>query len=368
MRVRAARRWLVAAAACGVAGVAAEAAGLPAPWLLAGLLGGLAVALTRGRPLVAPRAPIVAAQATVGVVLGSQVAPAALAGVASDWWLVVAAVGLTLALSVAVARTLARASGLDRLTATIGLLPGAAPALVAVGDELGADARLVATIQYGRVLLVVASVPVLALIVGSGAEGGGIPGGGFGTGGGADGSAGLETTLAAAAAAAAAVAVVGVAVAALARLPAASLVGPLALAALVTATGLLDVGVPGAIADAAFVGIGASVGLLFDRASLRRAGRLLPAIVGAVLALTAACAVPAAMLVLGTGTDALTAYLATTPGGISSVLAAAFDSGADLTLVIAVQTLRLLVLALVAPFAARLLRVSRADVAHGYSL
>ena len=363
MRVRAARRWLVAAAACGVAGVAAEAAGLPAPWLLAGLLGGLAVALTRGRPLVAPRTPIVAAQATVGVVLGSQVAPAALAGVASDWWLVVAAVGLTLALSVAVARTLARASGLDRLTATIGLLPGAAPALVAVGDELGADARLVATIQYGRVLLVVASVPVLALIVGSGAEGGGIPGGGFGTGGGADGSAGLETTLAAAA-----VAVVGVAVAALARLPAASLVGPLALAALVTATGLLEVGVPGAIADAAFVGIGASVGLLFDRASLRRAGRLLPAIVGAVLALTAACAVPAAMLALGTGTDALTAYLATTPGGISSVLAAAFDSGADLTLVIAVQTLRLLVLALVAPFAARLLRVSRADVAHGYSL
>ena len=363
MRVRAARRWLVAAAACGVAGVAAEAASLPAPWLLAGLLGGLAVALTRGRPLVAPRTPIVAAQATVGVVLGSQVAPAALAGVASDWWLVVAAVGLTLALSVAVARTLARASGLDRLTATIGLLPGAAPALVAVGDELGADARLVATIQYGRVLLVVASVPVLALIVGSGAEGGGIPGGGFGTGGGADGSAGLETTLAAAA-----VAVVGVAVAALARLPAASLVGPLALAALVTATGLLEVGVPGAIADAAFVGIGASVGLLFDRASLRRAGRLLPAIVGAVLALTAACAVPAAMLVLGTGTDALTAYLATTPGGISSVLAAAFDSGADLTLVIAVQTPRLLVLALVAPFAARLLRVSRADVAHGYPL
>jgi membrane AbrB-like protein len=299
----------------------------------------------------------------VGVVLGSRVALAALAGVASDWWLVVAAVGLTLALSVAVARTLARASGLDRLTATIGLLPGAAPALVAVGDELGADARLVATIQYGRVLLVVASVPVLALIVGSGAEGGGIPGGGFGTGGGADGSAGLETTLAAAA-----VAVVGVAVAALARLPAASLVGPLALAALVTATGLLDVGVPGAIADAAFVGIGASVGLLYDRASLRRAGRLLPAIVGAVLALTAACAVPGAMLALGTGTDALTAYLATTPGGISSVFAAAFDSGADLTLVIAVQTLRLLVLALVAPFAARLLRVSRADVAHGYPL
>ena len=39
------------------------------------------------------------------------------------------------------------------------------------------------------------------------------------------------------------------------------------------------------------------------------------------------------------------------------MLAATFDSGADLTMVVAVQTLRVLVLALAAPFAARLLRV-----------
>jgi len=52
----------------------------------------------------------------------------------------------------------------------------------------------------------------------------------------------------------------------------------------------------------------------------------------------------------------LTAYLATTPGGLSAVLATAFASGADTTVVLAVQALRLLLMVLAAPVAARLLR------------
>lgn len=120
----------------------------------------------------------------------------------------------------------------------------------------------------------------------------------------------------------------------------------------------MAIAVPGVVADAAFVVVGASVGLRFDRASLRRAGRLVPYMVGAVIVLSAICAALGLVLVAALDTDPLTAYLATTPGGISSVLAAAFDSGADLTVVVAVQTLRLMVLALAAPFATRLLRVS----------
>ena len=48
---------------------------------------------------------------------------------------------------------------------------------------------------------------------------------------------------------------------------------------------------PGVLADAAFVVVGASVGLRFDRESVRRAGRLAPAMVGAVVVLSVACAV-----------------------------------------------------------------------------
>jgi uncharacterized protein len=338
--------WAAAGIVCVVGGLAGEAVGLPAPWLLAGLAGGLAVALIRGGALELPDASIAASQAVVGVTLGASIAPGSLGGIAGAWWIVLAVVAATLASSVAVAFALARPTGIDRTTAALGMLPGAAPALVAVGDEVDADARLVATMQYGRVLIVVATVPLVALLLGSGhaAPSAGPPR--------LEPANGLGPVLAAALIAAG-----GALLARLARAPAASLVGPLALSAVAAVTGIVELAVPGVVADAAFVVVGAAVGLRFDRESVRRAGRLVPTIVGAVVALSVACAAIGFALLLALDTDPLTAYLATTPGGISSVLAATFDSGADLTVVVGVQTLRLLVLALAAPFAARLLRV-----------
>ena len=54
-------------------------------------------------------------------------------------------------------------------------------------------------------------------------------------------------------------------------------------------------------------------------------------------------------------TDALTAYLATSPGGLDSVAAIAADSRADVPFVMALQTLRLVIVVLTGPLLARLL-------------
>ncbi len=54
--------------------------------------------------------------------------------------------------------------------------------------------------------------------------------------------------------------------------------------------------------------------------------------------------------------DRLTAYLATTPGGLFAVLATAADSGSDVTYVLAVQVIRVFAMLLVAPLLARWLR------------
>jgi membrane AbrB-like protein len=83
------------------------------------------------------------------------------------------------------------------------------------------------------------------------------------------------------------------------------------------------------------------VGLLFDRASVRRAGRLLPFVLCSTVALVVACAGLGWALAALTPIDGLTAYLATTPGGIDSVAIMALDSGASAPLVLAVQMLRL---------------------------
>ncbi len=54
-----------------------------------------------------------------------------------------------------------------------------------------------------------------------------------------------------------------------------------------------------------------------------------------------------------TGTDLLTAYLATTPGGIDSVAVIALGSSANASLVLAVQMLRLFAVVLAGPILVR---------------
>lgn len=65
----------------------------------------------------------------------------------------------TLTLSVLGGLLLARLASLDRPTAVLGMLAGAAEGVVAASQEASADARLVAVIQYLRLLIVLGSVP-----------------------------------------------------------------------------------------------------------------------------------------------------------------------------------------------------------------
>ena len=74
----------------------------------------------------------------------------------------------------------------------------------------------------------------------------------------------------------------------------------------------------------------------------------------AIAGVVAACAGFAALLASLAGAPFLDAYLATTPGGMPAVLATAAGAQADTTFVLAVQTLRLLIMVAVAPPLVRL--------------
>jgi hypothetical protein len=110
----------------------------------------------------------------------------------------------------------------------------------------------------------------------------------------------------------------------------------------------------------AFALIGLQVGLRFTPATVRLLGRLLLPVMLALLGLLVGCFGLAVLLALTAPVSLRDAYLATTPGGLYAVLAAAFGTGADTTFVIAVQTLRLFVMVLLAPLAVRwLVRAGR---------
>ena len=118
--------WGTICAGSVLAGLLAQGAGLPAGWLVGPMLVAVAVALAwPGRPTV-PRGGRVAALAVVGGLLAAAFRPSVLPLIARHWLPVCLVVGGTLLLSLATGFLLARVARLDRKTATLGTLPGAA--------------------------------------------------------------------------------------------------------------------------------------------------------------------------------------------------------------------------------------------------
>ena len=343
------RLWLPLVAIVALLTAGLLAAHAPTPTLFAGLLAGIALALSGrasgGRsPLVVHPALVHLSQAAIGVTVGSYVRPQTLSGVASHAAPILGTCIATLAVSVLTGLLLARRSDVDRPTGAFCMIAGGASGLTAVSRELGADERLVVVVQYLRVVLVVTTTPLIARLVFA-------PGG----------DSGVAHVVPAAVVPSLAVLLVCTAVGlllnALVPLPAGALLGPLTASA---ATALLGASYGGIVAllaqSVAFAVVGAQIGLRFTPATLRVARNVLPAALALIVAVMAACYGFGVLLAAMTHKPALDGYLATTPGGLYVVLATAASTRADLTFVVAVQVLRLVVMLVSAPLLAKLLR------------
>jgi membrane AbrB-like protein len=167
-------RWLAVVVATVLVALGLSAIGFPSPTLFAALVVGLVYALSVARaPLAIPGPPTIAAQALIGVSLGASVDADTLRAVGHDWAPVLLVTVGTLGISLGAGVVMSRVTGLDRATACLGLIAGGASGIVAMADELGADGRLVAFMQYLRVLVVVITAPLLAHLLVSGGGGGG---------------------------------------------------------------------------------------------------------------------------------------------------------------------------------------------------
>jgi membrane AbrB-like protein len=326
-----------------VVAVALDRAGLPAPALFAGLVVGLLAALLTKRTARLPPSSQTAALGVIGVAVGVTVQPATLAGLAGHWLPVTVITVGTLALSMAAGPLLARWTELDAVTAALGMISGGAAGITALSDELGADARIVAVLQYLRVLLVVVLMPVAVVVL-------------FGGAGGTDRPSPPASDVPLALAAVAVLSAVGTWLGRRAGLPSPAMLGPLLLTAPLAA---LDApgtdAVPPLLEAVAFALVGADVGLRFTADTVRTVRRILPVVLALILAVVAGNAALGLLLSAVTGITPLDGYLATTPGGLYVVLAVAAASRADTTVVLAVQVLRLVVMLVAAPPLTRLL-------------
>ncbi len=324
----------------GLLALALEVMRLPAALLLGPMIAAIVVAVA-GSSLRVPNRFVVIAQAVIGCMLARSIPSTIVREILQDWGLFVAVVLAVIAASSTLGWLLARWRVLPGTTAVWGSSPGAASAMMLMAAAYGADIRLVAFMQYVRVLLVALAAAILAKILGTGAPVSPIGAHwlppirwlpfaetllliGFGT---------LCTRLR--------------------RLPAAPLLLPLGLGIALQGVGLLSIELPPSLLVASYTIVGWSTGLGFNRAILRHAAGALPLVLVSILVLMAVCGSLAVLLVVLAGIDPLTAYLATSPGGADSAAIIAMASNVDVAFVMAMQTTRLVLVLLIGPSLAR---------------
>jgi uncharacterized protein len=134
-------------------------------------------------------------------------------------------------------------------------------------------------------------------------------------------------------------------------IPAGTLLLPMAAGTALHLGGIFSIELPPWFLGVSYALLGWSIGLRFTRDILARAARALPQVVLSILLLMGFCGLLSWLLVKTLGLDALTAYLATSPGGMDSVaiIAASSPGRIDIPFVMALQTMRFLLILAVGP-------------------
>ncbi|MEQ8297651.1 MAG: AbrB family transcriptional regulator [Nitratireductor sp.] len=320
-----------------------ELVGMPA----ALLIGPMVIAVVcgvNGASVRVPEPAYLVAQGVVGCLVAMAIAPQVIAGFLERWPLFLGVVLATLVASGLLGAMVGRWGALPGTTAVWGSAPGAASAMVVMADAFGADARLVAFMQYLRVIFVSLSAALFArmFVDTSGVAPPPIDW--------------FPALLLPDFPATVAIALVGAFGGRALRFPGGALLAPILLGAGYQLSGLGTLQLPEWLLAASYAVIGWTIGLKFTRPILAHAGRALPQVVLAILLLIAFCAGLGVAMAPVFGVDALTAFLATSPGGMDSVaIIAAASRSVDLSFVMTLQMARFVIVLVFGPPVARLI-------------
>lgn len=282
------------------------------------------------------------AQAIIGCLIATVITSSILMAFSRHWLLFLGIMSATLVSSSLLGLVLSRTRGMPGTTAIWGVTPGAATAMVLMAESFGADARLVAFMQYLRVVCVALAAALISrfwlhatnaplpeivwfpqlnwiafgvtiFIAGT--------------------CAWLGEWL---------------------RVPAGALLLPTFVVMALQLSGVVSVVLPQWLLAITYAFIGWRIGLGFTADAVRHALRALLPILVSIAGLMLICAGFAWLLMELTGVDALTAYLATSPGGMDSVAIIAASSHVDVSFVMAMQAVRLVLVVAFGPRLARL--------------
>ena len=296
-----------------IGGVAAAALGVPLGYLLGSLLAvGFAAAMDWrpfGRAVNMPMRLRLAFVPVIGVAIGGAFTPE-VAREALGWGSSLLALLLFVPVAHGVGYMIFRRGGLPKVDAYFSSLPGGLIESVQLGEEAGADVRLLTVLQFLRLILTIIAVPLIFL---------GVTGHAVGSASGvqmegADVALGLRDIVVLVACGG-----FGVWLARLLRIPAWIITGPLILSALAHVLGWVEGVPPGWLISLTQVVLGTGLGARFagvTGAMLRRAGGLAVLNGAAVMALAYGFAIVLHALV---GEPVAAVFLAFAPGGLAEM-------------------------------------------------
>lgn len=315
---------------------------LPAALLLAPMVAGILFSAAGGTVKV-PEFFYAGAQGVVGTMIARSLPLTNLTEAVHDWPVFLGGVGSTVVTAALLGWLLTRWRVLPGTTAIWGSSPGAASTMTVMAEAFGADVRLVAFMQYLRVMCVAGAASIVASVVMTGA---GHP---------------LPPVIwfpaikPVALAATLLIALAGAFLGKLLRVPAGALMVPLVATSVLTSTGAVAIQLPPWLLAISYALFGWSIGLKFTRETFLYAARATPRLFASIITLIAVCGGFAMMLSWAAGVDPLTAYLATSPGGADSVAIIAASSKVDVPFVMTMQMTRFLVVLVTGPALARFL-------------
>lgn len=317
---------------------------LPLPWLI-GALVAVAAARISGAPAEGdPRLRNVF-MGIIGIALGLYFTPTTAAVLVAKAPVLLLAAFITLAIGAALAPMLARRARVDMATAWFASIPGGVADMAMLAEFYGGRPAPVALAQLLRVCSVVVLVPnVFALL-------------------GLKGDVPQAATvlpfvpwvlaLQFAGGLAAAILLVRVGV------RAGWLLGPLAVTAALTASGVTLSGLPPWLTAFAQVVLGTSLGAAFGRESIRPLRRFLPHAIGQVLLLMGGCALASLVLSWLFHEPVGAMILGTAPGGVAEMSLTGKVLGLDVALIVTLHVTRIFLVTVLTPPAFRLLHGRR---------
>ena len=320
---------------------------LPLPWLLGPIVASLVAALL-GAPLKGIKSLNEVMRTILGVAVGATLTPAILVIMAGYWPTLLLIPVMVVAIGVTGVPYFQRIWGFDFPTAYYSTMPGGLQDMLVFGEEAGGNVRTLSLVHATRVLVIVVALPFLLKLFWDadltnppGAPAVSIP------------WAQLVLMVVCA--------IVGWQGAKRIGLFGASILGPLIVAGVAAMSGLLQHRPPAEAVWAAQFFIGMTVGVKYAGIKMEEVKRDVLAALGFCVILFVLTVIFAEVIITANLAPAMETLLAFAPGGQAELTVLAIIVGADLSFVIAHHVLRIFLVIMGAPLAARVFNAKPPD-------